>query len=144
MKQAELDGALAALSGRSCTHAYLLQNGRRFYLSLFVGVLVGLSASVLIGAWRVGPLFVAVVVFAAAPLADRRIVGVDAEAVVQARSAPFVARPTELLASVPFSEVQVLSTGAHDNLVLRLDGAKFVGTKGSKASAEALWSRQAQ
>ena len=143
MNKVELDSALSALSGRSCTYAFLLLNRTRFYLGLVFALLVGVATGVLIHQWLVGTIVWVALISIAERLSDRRIVGIDIKGLIQAKSAVFVARPTELLAPLQFAEVQVLNTGTRNNALFRIDGTAYVGTRGSIALAGALQSRQA-
>lgn len=143
MNRADLDGALSALADRSCTHAYLLQNRRRFYLGLVGALLIGLITGAVIDQWLVATIVSVILVNAATFGSDRRIVGIDSKGLVQAKSAPFTARPTELLAPLQFAEVQVVNTGDRDNAVFRINGTTYLGAKGSSELASALRSRQA-
>lgn len=141
VNKVERDSALSALSGQACTHAYLLHNRTRLYLGLAVAILVGAATSVLVGHWIVGSIVSFVLISVSELLSDRRIVGISANGVVQAKSALYTARPTELLTSLQFWEMQVLDGGGHDNALFRIDGTTFLGTKGSIALAGELQSR---
>lgn len=143
VKGAELNGALSVLSDRACTHVYLLQNRRRFVLGVVGALLIGLIAGAVIRQWLVATIVVVVLVNAAARFADRRIVGIDSKGLVQAKSATFTTRPTELLAPLQFSEVQVRHTAGHDTAVFRINGTAYLGARGSCDLANALKSRQA-
>ena len=126
-----------------CTHVYLLLNRTRFYLGLVFALVVGVATGVLIHQWLVGTIVWVVLISIADRYSDRRIVGIDVKGLVQAKTAVFTARPTELLAPLKFADVQVLNTGTRNNAVFRIDGTTYVGTKGSIALAGALQSRQA-
>lgn len=143
MNSTKLDRALSALSGRPCTYAYVLQNRTRFYLGLGAALAVGLATGVLIHQWLVGTTVVVALTFVTAPLFDRRIVGLNANGVVQAKCVSFGARPTELLAPLEFTEVQVLGNRALDTAAFRINGTTFLGNKGSSALAGALQQKQA-
>lgn len=143
VNRAELSDALSALAGQPCNHVYLLQNRRRFYLVLVGGLLIGLVTGVVIQRWLVATIVSVVLVNAAAYFSDRRIVGMNSTGLAQAKSSPFTARPTELLAPLRFAEVQVLNTGGHDTATFRINGTSYLGTKGSSELARALQSRQA-
>ena len=138
----KVDRALAALSGRPSSYTYVLLNQAHFYLDIAAALVIGLVTGLLVHQSLAGAALMVALACATTPLLDRRIVGIDSEGLVQAKSAPFSNRPIELLPPLRFSEIEVVGNRGHGGAVFRINGTTYVGSRGSAALAGALQSRR--
>lgn len=104
--------------------------------------MVGLAAGALVHNVLVYLVVYAAALVAAVPFLDRRLVGLDAEGVVQAR-AGYPGQPGKMLAPLEFRAVKVVGEGVaggdlSDRPTFRIEGANYRGQRGSNALGEAL------
>src|SRR5262245_32816380 len=98
------------MSDRPCTMAYVLQRRTHFFGGIAAATVVGLVVGAVVHQWILAVIVVVVLVLVSTPLVDRRVAGLSIDDVVQAKCAPFAARPTKLLDAVPSAQVEVLNS----------------------------------
>ena len=133
---------LSELSGEMCFAATLVRRQKHLRLLRVVAVVGGALVPLLTRQWILGLIGLGLIVTVVDQFTERRIVGVSNSGLVQAKSAPFVVRPTELLPGVALENVQAVEQFGGRSALLHIDGTPFQGGRGSDALARVVQSRQ--
>jgi len=138
MNAGRLGRELSAISGRPCTHAYLLQNRRHVALGALGALACGVAIGFVISQWLLASIVMLGVVGASSRFNDRRIVAIDGTGIVQAKSAEYRATPVAMLPPLRYDEVEIRGPSKLGDALFRLDGRTFIGVRGTAPFAHQL------